>query len=764
MKIENLPLPKEVLDLLKNHGLIDLYPPQADAIREGVLDGDNMLLACPTASGKTLIAELAMLKHILEWNGKVIYLVPLKALASEKKEEFQKYEQLGIKTILSTGDFDSKDQWLKNFDIIICSNEKADSLLRHQVSWITDISLIVSDEVHLITDPSRGPTLEITLSKLRQINPKAQILALSATVNNAQEIAEWLDAKLILSEWRPVILKEGVYLNGTVEFKDGTSEEIVNISAHEEERIDSRKTAKRRKKKTKRTITDPTTELVRDTLRNNGQIIIFTNTRKSTMSLASKLAQFLASYLTNEKKEVLKNAKEKILTIGANTTLRKRLAKSFLGGVAFHHAGMDYQHRKLVEKYFKEKLISAICATPTIAAGVNLPARRVIIRDYKRYSFSRARLGNLVEIPVLEYKQMAGRAGRPKFDTVGEAILISTSEEEKEELMERYILGEPELITSKLPTISSLRSHLLGIIATGFVNTEGEVFKFLENTFYGHQYTMDEISGVVSVVISFLVAEQLIEFKNGKMVATKFGKRVSSLYIDPLTGVIIRNALQNDPEKITNLGLLHLISSTPNALQFYLRKKDYGEMLFFLEEHYDEFLIEVPDEYDPDFEFFLSDLKTAKMLFDWIDEKDEEELFMRYNIGSGDLHNLVESADWVLYATFEIVKLLKKAKDFVKPINTLRTRVKHGIRDELVELVEIKGIGRIRGRLLYRNGIKTIEDLKKTLPETLLNIPTIGKSVLRDIFQQIGRDFDGSDLIQEENVKKKVGQTRLTSY
>jgi len=141
VKIENLPLPKEVLDLLKNYGLIDLYPPQADAIREGVLDGDNMLLACPTASGKTLIAELAMLKHILEWNGKVIYLVPLKALASEKKEEFQKYEQLGIKTILSTGDFDSKDQWLKNFDIIICSNEKADSLLRHQVSWMKDISL-----------------------------------------------------------------------------------------------------------------------------------------------------------------------------------------------------------------------------------------------------------------------------------------------------------------------------------------------------------------------------------------------------------------------------------------------------------------------------------------------------------------------------------------------------------------------------------------------------------------------------------------------
>ena len=743
---------------------MDLYPPQAEAIQEGVLNGDNMLLACPTASGKTLVAELAMLKHILEWNGKIIYLVPLKALASEKKEEFDKYEQLGIKTIVSTGDFDTKDQWLKNFDIIICSNEKADSLLRHQVSWMKDISLIVSDEVHLITDPSRGPTLEVALSKLRQINPNAQILALSATIKNANEVSEWLNAKLILSEWRPVILREGIYYNGTIEFKDGQSEEISSAFIQPEKSSKGKTIArKRKKKKTRQTSEDPMISLVRDMLRKNGQMIVFTNTRKSTMSLAAKLGRSVADNLTNEKKEVLESIKEEISVTGADTTLRARLAQCVLGGVAFHHAGMDYRHRRIVETYFKEKLIFAICATPTLAAGINLPARRVVIRDYKRYSFSRARLGNLVEIPVLEYKQMAGRAGRPKFDKIGEAILIAKSEEEKHDLFERYILGEPELITSKLPTISSLRSHLLGIIATGFVNTEGEVFTFLENTFYGHQYTMEEIFGVVSEVISFLVAEQLIEYKNGKMVATKFGKRVSSLYIDPLSGVIIRNALQNDPDKISNLGLLHLISSTPNVLQFYLRKKDYGEMMFFLEEYYDEFLIEIPDEFDPDFEFFLSDVKTAKILLDWIDEKDEEELFMRYNIGSGDLYNLVESADWLLYATLEIAKLLK-VRNALKPVNNLLTRVKYGVKEELMELVTIKGIGRKRGRLLYRHGIKTIEDLKSAQLEFLLKIPTFGQAILEKIFEQIERDTEIPEIISDENNKKKQGQTRLTTF
>jgi helicase len=764
VKIENLPLPKKVLDLLKNYGLIDLYPPQADAIREGVLDGDNMLLACPTASGKTLIAELAMLKHILEWNGKVIYLVPLKALASEKKEEFQKYEQLGIKTILSTGDFDSKDQWLKNFDIIICSNEKADSLLRHQVSWMKDISLIVSDEIHLITDPSRGPTLEVALSKLRQINPEAQLLALSATIKNANEIAEWLNAKLILSEWRPVILREGVYYNGKIEFEDGELEEISNQGIQQRKSIKRKTTTKKAKTKPKQTIDDPMINLLRDMLHKNGQMIVFTNTRKSTMSLASKLARSIPDFLTNEKKEVLKRINKEILSMGADTSLRARLAQSILGGVAFHHAGMDYRHRRIVENYFKEKLIFAICATPTLAAGLNLPARRVVIRDYKRYSFSRVRLGNLVEIPVLEYKQMAGRAGRPKFDPVGEAILISKSEEERDELMKRYIKGDTERITSKLAALSALRSHLLGIIATGFVNIEDDIYKFLEDTFYGHQYTMEEISGIISDVIGFLITEQLIEYRNGKIVATKFGKRVSNLYIDPLSGAIIKNTLQDLKDRtLTELGLLHLICSTPNMLQFYLRKKDYVEMMFFLEDNYDEFLIDIPDEYDPEFEFFLSNVKTAKVLLDWIDEISEEDLAMRYSVTSGDLYNLTEATDWLLYAAYQISTLFK-LKEPRKLVEKLRTRVKYGVKEEVAELVNIKGVGRKRGRLLYKNGIKTIEDLKKAPISKLLTIPTLGQSVLRDIFQQIGREIDTPDLAKEEIEKKELEQTRLTSF
>jgi len=214
---------------------------------------------------------------------------------------------------------------------------------------------------------------------------------------------------------------------------------------------------------------------------------------------------------------------------------------------------------------------------------------------------------------------------------------------------------------------------------------------------------------------------------------------------------------------ITNLGVLHLICSTPNMLQFYLRKKDYGEMMFFLEDNYNEFLIDIPDEYDPDFEFFLSNIKTAKVLLDWIGEVSEEDLSMRYSVSSGDLFNLTEAADWLLYAAAEISKLFK-LKEPRKLVEILRTRVKYGVKEEVAELVNIKGVGRKRGRLLYKNGIKTIEDLKKAPIVKLLNIPTLGRSVLRDIFQQIGREFDTPGLAQEEIEKKKPGQTRLTSF
>jgi helicase len=202
VKIEDLAIPEAAKQVIIKSGITDLYPPQEEAICEGALDGKNLVLASPTASGKTLIAELCALKHILKKNGKVLYLTPLRALASEKYEELRKYSSLRkangrkIRVGISTGEYDSSDNWLERYDIIISTNEKADSLLRHRTKWMNEISLIVADEIHLLNDKDRGPTLEVVLARLLQINPNSQLLALSATIRNAEEAAEWLRKQL----------------------------------------------------------------------------------------------------------------------------------------------------------------------------------------------------------------------------------------------------------------------------------------------------------------------------------------------------------------------------------------------------------------------------------------------------------------------------------------------------------------------------------------------------------------------------------------
>ncbi len=209
-------IPPSLFNILASE-IKELRPAQEKAIRKGVLDGKNVLVCTPTASGKTLIAELACLKAIVERMAKAVYIVPLRALASEKYKDFTNRYKGVCKVALSSGDIDSDDSYLVNYDLIITTSEKLDSLIRHHASWINQIGVIVVDEIHLLNDTGRGPTLEVLLTILRQI-VNAQIVALSATVGNPEELAAWLDAELVEDDWRPVELKKGIYRDDKVRF------------------------------------------------------------------------------------------------------------------------------------------------------------------------------------------------------------------------------------------------------------------------------------------------------------------------------------------------------------------------------------------------------------------------------------------------------------------------------------------------------------------------------------------------------------------
>jgi len=732
-----------VKEVIIKSGISKLYPPQEEAVRAGALEGKDLVLASPTASGKTLTAELCALKHVVEHGGKVLYLTPLRALANEKYQEFKKYSSVRksngrrVRVGISTGDFDSSDPWLERYDIIVSTNEKADSLLRHRSKWMDEISLVVADEVHLLNDSERGPTLEVVLARLMQINPDIQILALSATIKNVEELADWLKAQYVTTDWRPVTLKEGVLLHQEIQFKDGGA---VKIGKHAR---------------------NPALNLALHIVKLGGQALIFASTRRNAVSLARKTASELNGFLSKATKRSLNLLSERILATGERTRISELLADLVKHGTAFHHAGLGGGHRRLLEDAFRAGKIKVLTATPTLAFGVNLPARMVIIHDYRRYEVGYG----YYPITVLEYKQMAGRAGRPKYDKVGEAILIAKTDDEQDYLMESYVLAEPERIWSKLAVERILRPHVLSTIAAQYAQTEQGVYDFFGKTFYAYQYDPKAIKLIITKILRFLYDEQMISVDGKEIFATKFGRRVSELYIDPVSAVFIRDALYARAPVLTDISFLHMIAHTPDM---YPKLRPYSgeidELALFVDQHKDEFMFEPPSEVDDhlDFEEFLGEAKLAWVLQSWIEEATEDQMIERFRVQPGDLYRLVNSAQWLLYASRELANLLGQ-KDLVPRLNTLMERSAKGVKAELLPLVRLEGVGRARARILFNSGLKTLEDLKHAPIERLTKLPLIGSRVAKKIKEQVG-GFVKSEQWKKLGKEEPAKQQALTEY
>ena len=700
MQIRELPIPDVVKDFYDRRGFVELYPPQEDAIWAGVLDGVNLLAAVPTAAGKTLIAELAMLSHVLG-GGKALYIVPLRALASEKYRRFKEFSEIGVSVGVSTGDLDSRDEWLAPRDIIVATSEKVDSLLRNKASWISDLTVVVADEVHLIDSASRGPTLEVVLSLLQRLGGlnDIQIIALSATIGNPEEVAEWLGARPITSTWRPVELREGVFVGSAINYRDGTQHKVERIGI------------------------DNTVNLVAETLREGGQSIVFESTRRNAEASAKRISKDIRAALDDETLYALREMALSILHTGETDTTRT-LATCVEGGAAFHHAGLGSEQRSIIEDAYRRGTLKVISSTPTLAAGLNLPARRVIIRGYKRYDPNYGAL----PIPVIEYKQMAGRAGRPGLDPYGEAITITRSLEEAEWVSENYLNGKPERVWSKLASEPALRSHLLSLVATGVAGTSDELHEFIKRTFYAHQQDLWSMKTTLELMLEFLVDAGMIMRADEKLYPTEIGILTSQLYLDPLSAKIIIHELGEDEMNLTDLGLLHLICKTPDMQTLYMRRSDYRLVEDFIKKHQNELLPPTDDH-----EWYLSEVKTARLLYEWINEVPENEICTKYKIGEGDIRRLSETAEWIAHAGGRIARATRSQD--AGTFHELTERIAHGAQRELLPLIHLRNIGRVRARKLYNAGYHILEDVRKAKPEELARI--IGPKVTENIMKQL---------------------------
>ncbi len=679
--LRDYPEIKKYADRIVKEGITSLYPPQAQALKIGYLKGKNLLMCTSTSSGKTLIAELGIAKALCK-GGKAVYLCPLKSLAVEKYKTFSKRYNGLVKVGLSIGDYDKVEKGLNDKDLIITSYEKFDSLLRHKAPFVKDLRLAVIDEIHVLNDLSRGPTLEVIIARLKELN--LQLIALSATIGNPRELALWLNAELVVSDFRPVRLYEGVYYDGIVNFK---------IPEREYRASDLY-------------------DLCRRTINKNKQVIVFVNTRRSAEAEAERLSKRLGLL----KCEELYELRDKVLNALSTPTRQcKRLGECILGGVAFNHAGLVNEQKELIEDAFRQGIIKVIVCTTVLAYGVSLPAYQVILRDLRRYTTN-----GLDYIPVSEWLQIKGRAGRAGYDSEGESIIITKSMLDYETAVNNYLEAQPEEIVSKLGADPMLRFHALSLVSEGSVLNIKDLVAFFKKTLHGMQYgsTLYLQEKLLSIVDE-LAEWGFIKKVDDKLAPTKLGIRISELYIDPLSAKKIIDALKNC--KLNALAFLHLVSMTSEVPCLSFKREDYEWVLEELALNEDALMIRTPNPFNYEYEGFIKAFKTALLFNDWICEHTEDDILEKYNVPPGMLRVLLKNAEWMTYSCSEIARLLgiKETNSYLKG---LILRLRYGVREDLLSLVSIKGIGRVRARKLFKAGYKNMAELKNADKQKLARI------------------------------------------
>lgn len=499
--------------------------------------------------------------------------------------------------------------------------------------------------------------------------------------------------------------------------------------------------------------------IVLDTLKKKKQCLVFVGTKKSAERMADDVADELPAAGTEEL------AQDMLTALSKPTRQCERLARIVRKGVAFHHAGLNPKQKDLVEEAFRAGSLRVIACTPTLAYGLDLPAFRAIIRDVKRYGQN-----GMGFIPVLEYLQMAGRAGRPSFDAYGEAILVADTDMEARDLTERYVHGEPEDIYSKLAVEPVLRTYVLSLIAARVVRDHAELVAFFSRTFWAYQYKdMHRLESIVDRMLALLQEWGFIEGKGdfvaandldaGEYAATLIGSRVAQLYLDPLTAHELIHGVGKAAKKkhIKPFAVLHLLC---NRLEMrpVLRVgvKEWEEYTQVLARESICLLEDEPTLYDPDYDEFLGAIKTASMLDAWMDEKTEDYVLEKFNATPGELHTKLKEADWLLYAAAELAGLLNE-KAAIKDLQRVRFRLQYGVRDELLPLLKIEGVGRVRARLLFDKGLRDIGAVRK------VDLTALGQLVGRGVAINIKRAL-GEDVPEAVPASRRKGQLSLGKF
>ena len=687
-------LKSEIKDIIKEcyPQIKELNPAQKAVVDSGfVEDSTNYIIAIPTASGKTLLGVMAALNTILN-GGKVVYAVPLISIQNEKVKEFKKFEKFDI----SVGKHPSSS------DLAVMVFESFDAITRFSWNTLREIDLLIVDEFHMIGEYSRGPTIECAITRSRILNPGMRIIALSATLQNMPELSSWLDAHVVEHDYRPVPLYKDVLTTEEMETKNKN---------------------------------DVILRVLNTSIEESSQILVFVSTRRFTESLANYIAGKIKRKIPSERKKVFKEVAEKILDVPKKrgslpTAVCLKLAECVESGIAFHHAGLFDKQKEIIEEEFRAGNIYMITATPSLMYGVNLPSKNVVIRDYTRWTSQGPQ-----PIPVFDYEQMSGRAGRPGYDTEGYSYLIAKSIDEADNLKDHYVYGEIETTHSKLiENKDAVYKQIITQIASTLARNPQDILEFFGSTFYGFQmsnndylsaFSVDSMEYEINQALEFLIQNGILQTTPEGIKTTEFGMLIAKSNYAVKTAVRLREFAKMDGE-IDIYKLIYEISKTPDMPVISFKGRKSKEPVRERLNKEGVFIVDIGNSE-----------ATAATLIEWMNERNEYEIENAFNVYAASTRRSSYEAS-LLVKFFKRICEVLGVYSGLDSLDVLSARLYYGVKDDIVPMVvSIKRLGRRRARALV-NAFGS--DLKSVTKEELVKIDGIGPKTAEAIMNRYKRN------------------------
>lgn len=726
-------LPSKVADLIEqNRGIKKLYDWQHTCLTlESLRQRKNLIYSLPTSGGKTLVAEIVILQELLCRKRDVLMILPYVAIVQEKVRglsgfgvelEFLIEEYAGSK-----GRFPPIKRRTKN-SLYIATIEKGHSLVNSLIETerIGDLGLVVVDELHMLSEGSRGAILEMTLAKILYTSGSTQIIGMSATLHNVDELQQFLKADYYTDNFRPVELTEYVKLRDSIYEVDNKAENILTLSRVLHYKYSSNM---------QRMDPDHIIALVTEVIPNHS-CLVFCPTKKNCENVAEMICKYLnKAYLSHreaEKKALIDDLKN--TGSGAMCSVLKRTVPF---GIAYHHSGLTSDERKLVEEAYSSGVLCLLACTSTLAAGVNLPARRVVLRaPYVARDF----------LKRAQYKQMVGRAGRAGIDSAGESILII--QEKDKEMVRELVSKPPENCYSNLlhDGGKGFQSLLLSLIGLKIATTAEDIYQFACYTLFSvqqkHLSKEKSLWDVTKESLEFLTSKGLVCSKQAPgseqpvFEVSRLGQATYKGSIDLFYSDVLYSDLRKGLEGLvlqSHLHLLYLV--TPYDMVTHC-SPDW--MIYFrqfnLLDPVDQKVagsVGVPESFlarkvsgqsvkKSAEERVVNRLYLSFILHALMKELDIWTVSTKFNMPRGFIQNLLSSSASFCSCVLHFCEELDEFWAYKALLLDVTKKLSYCVKTELIPLMEVAGVLEARAKQLYNAGYTTLAHLANADPQVMV--------------------------------------------